>query len=98
MFETDEKTITLRKPVTLGSGDAAVTYAELKLREPTAGELEKSSKADTSIGMTINLISIVAKVPRAVAERLSQRDLGEVGAYLNSFTEPGQPEEAAGQS
>lgn len=96
MYETDEKTITLRKPVTLGSGDAAITYAELKLREPTAGELEKASKADTGIGVMINLISTVAKVPRAVAERLSQRDFREVNQYLEGFSKPGENE--AGQS
>ena len=78
-----EKTITLRKPVVLGD----ITYSELALREPTAGELEKASSATTQIGVVINLIQLVAKVPRRVAEGLGQRDLKEASSFLESFTE-----------
>lgn len=77
-----EKTITLRKPVTLGE----LTYAQLSLREPTAGELEKASSAATNMGVVINLISVVAKVPRVVIESLCQRDLREAGDFLESFS------------
>lgn len=48
MFE-EEITITLVKPVVLGKGDSAITYSELKLREPNAGEIEKATRADTSV-------------------------------------------------
>lgn len=96
MFEEEEKTLTLRKAITLGSGDGSITYSELKLREPTAGELEKASRADTSNGAVINLIAAVAKVPRAVAERLCQRDFTEASQYFAGFTEPGESE--VGQS
>jgi len=85
----NEKIIKLRKPLTVGSGDGAITYPEITLREPTAGELEKASRADTSIGTMINLVSAIAKIPRSAAEQLSQRDLGEVSAYLGGFTEAG---------
>lgn len=85
----DEKTIQLRKPLTIGSGDGAITYTELALREPTAGELEKASRADTSIGVMINLVSAIAKIPRSAVEQLGQRDLGEVSAYLGGFTAAG---------
>lgn len=84
-----EKTITLRKPLTLGSGDGAITYTELTLREPTAGELEKASRADTSVGIMINLISAIAKIPRSAVEQLSQRDIGEASDYLAGFTAAG---------
>lgn len=77
----DEKTITLRKPVTLDR-----EYTTLDLREPTAGELERASTATTNMGLVINLISIVAKVPRKVAESLSQRDLKEAGDFLDGFS------------
>lgn len=90
MSHPEEKTIKLRKPVTLGSGDGAVTYDELKLREPTAGELEKGSRADTNVGIIINMIVEIAKVPRAVVERLSQRDFAEANEYLSGFTQPGE--------
>ncbi|MCP1376047.1 phage tail assembly protein [Dyella lutea] len=98
MFDEEEKTITLRKPVTLGSGDGAITYTELKLREPLGLELEKASRADTNFGQMITLISLIAKVPRAAAERLCQRDLQEANDYLQGFSERGQPAETAGQS
>lgn len=85
----EEKTIKLRKPITLGSGETPVTYPELELREPTAGELEKASRADTNFGVMINLISIIAKIPRAAAEKLSQRDFTEASEYLAGFTNAG---------
>lgn len=78
----DEKTIILRKPVILGG----VTYDVLELREPNAGELDKSSRADSNIGGVISLISIIAKVPRGAVEKISQRDLQECSDFLASFT------------
>ncbi|MCU4119294.1 phage tail assembly protein [Variovorax sp. N23] len=78
-----EKTITLRKPVTIGD----MPFTTISLREPTAGELEQSQSASTGMGIVINLISIVAKVPRGVAERLCQRDFKEAADFLNSFDE-----------
>lgn len=83
-MEQDEITITLRKPVKLGEQE----YTTLDLREPTAGELEKASSATTNMGVVINLIHLVAKVPRKVVEGLSQRDLKEAGAFLEGFNEP----------
>lgn len=79
----DEVIITLRKPVKLGEQ----TYDKLDLREPTAGELEKASggSATSNLGVVINLISIVAKVPRRVAEGLSQRDLQEASSFFAKF-------------
>lgn len=77
-----EKTINLRKPVKLGD----MEYATLDLREPTAGELEKAANATTNMGVVINLISLVAKVPRKVVESLCQRDLKEAGDFLDSFS------------
>lgn len=96
MFE-DEITITLNKPVIIGKAENAITYDELKLREPTAGEMEKASRADTSIGSAITLISLVAAVPRSVAEKLCKRDLVAANKFLEGFTGAGQTEEA-GQS
>lgn len=81
----DEKTITLRKPVVIGKN--GTPYTSLDLREPTGGELEKASKASTDIGVVLNLISLVAKVPRGVAEGLCQRDLKEASDFLGGFNE-----------
>ena len=86
----DEKTIVLRKPVTLGG----VTYEKLDLREPTAGELAKATKAGGNVDVAIALISLIAKVPRGAVEGLSQRDLQEASDFLGSFTLAG-PETGA---
>lgn len=76
-----EKTITLQKPVKLGD----VEYTELKLREPTAGELEKAASAKNNVGAVIEMISLIAKVPRKVAEDLCQRDFREADAFFGTF-------------
>ena len=86
----EETTIELVKPVTIGKGEGAIEVTELKLREPTAGELEKSAAASTGIGSQITLISLVAKVPRGAIEKLCQRDLTTASRFLNSFTDGGQ--------
>jgi|SRR5471032_1875184 len=96
MFE-EEITIPLSKPVVIGKGDAAISYVELKLREPTAGELEKASRADTSVGSAISLISLITKIPRSAVEQISKRDLVAANNFLEGFTAAGQTE-AAGQS
>lgn len=90
MDQPEEKVIRLRKPVVLGSGDGAVTYESLTLREPTAGELEKAtSTATNNIGMSITLIHLVSGIPRAAVAKIGQRDLREASDYLGGFTEDG---------
>jgi Phage tail assembly chaperone proteins, E, or 41 or 14 len=86
---SDETTLDLVRPVVLGKGEASVTYAEITLREPTAGELEKASREDTPIGTTITLISLVSKLPRVAVERFCQRDLKAANDFLASFSAPG---------
>lgn len=78
----EEKTLELRKPVKLGE----VEYSSLHLREPTAGELSKASKAGGNVDIAIALISLIAKVPRGAVEKLSQRDFQEAADFLGSFT------------
>ena len=80
----EEKTIVLRKPVMLGD----VTYAELNLREPTAGELSKATRVGggNDVDVAISLISQIAEVPITVVGKLSQRDFTEVNNFLGGFT------------
>ncbi len=85
----DEKTIQLRKPVSLGNGDKAVVYVRLDLREPTAGELARAMKAGNSVEVVIMLISIVAQIPRSAVEKLCQRDLEEASDFLAGFAGAG---------
>ncbi len=80
----DTLTLTLRKPVRFADQD----YAVLELREPTAGELAKAVKEPGEVDMMITLTHLVAAVPRGVAERLSQRDLGECARFFAQFSQP----------
>jgi hypothetical protein len=82
---SDEKTIVLRKPVTF----AKVDYTKLDLREPTAGELSKATKAGNDVDTAIALISMIAKVPRGAVELICQRDFQEASDFLGSFTVTG---------
>ena len=82
----DEKIIILRKPVSLGG----VAYGQLELREPTAGELDKASRATSNVGAAIALISLIAKVPKGAIEGLCQRDLKECSDFLASFETDGE--------
>lgn len=83
-MNSEEKTIVLRKPVILGD----VTYAELNLREPTAGELSKATRAGggNNIDVAISMISQIAEVPMGVVSKLSQRDFQEANDFLGGFT------------
>lgn len=80
----------LAKPVVMGKGEDAITYSEIKLREPTAGELEKAARADTNVGSLITMISLVAKIPRGAVEKFSKTDLMAAEVALGSFTAGGQ--------
>ncbi|MGC1549439.1 MAG: phage tail assembly protein [Rhodanobacter sp.] len=96
MSYEDEKTITLRKPVTLGAGDNPLVYTELKLIEPTAGQIARAQiNAPTGTDVTLNLIHIVAKVPRTVAERLCQRDFKEAADFFGQDLDDGESEVAS---
>lgn len=85
----DERTVTLRKPITLGETE----YTELHLREPTASELAKAMKADGEIEMMMTLINLTAAVPKGVVERLSQRDLMECSRFFVQFSRVESPSE-----
>jgi hypothetical protein len=97
-MQLEETTIELSKPVSLGKGDAAVIYEKLELREPSAGELEKASRSDTSVGSAITLIGLITGIPRAAIEKISKRDLVAANRFLEGFTDAGQPVEVDGQS
>ncbi|MEA9997050.1 phage tail assembly protein [Pseudomonas sp. 10B1] len=88
MFE-EEITIELSKPVVIGSGDTAQTYTELKLREPTAGEIEKAARMDTGPGSAITIISLITKIPRSAIEKISKRDLVAANKFLEGFSDTG---------
>ena len=78
----DTKTLTLRKPIEFGG----VKYETLDLREPTAGELEKAFNASNDMGVAINLVSAVSKIPRKAVEGMGQRDLKEASDFFARFS------------
>lgn len=80
----DQLEITLRKPVSLGKADTATTYETLVMTEPTGGQKEQAAREPNDTRAAIVLISLVAKVPRAVVERLCRRDFEEACNFLGS--------------
>lgn len=76
-----ELTLTLRKPITLGT----LTYEKLELTEPLAGDLIKAGKAGTDLEQLAELIRLNAKVPRGVVDQLLQRDLMAAAAFYAPF-------------
>jgi hypothetical protein len=76
----DELTITLRKPVEL----AGITYAELKLREPTAAEWQQWDKL-AGVAADIKAVSIVSGVPEPVVAKIGARDLTRAARYILRF-------------
>jgi len=66
----DTKTITLRKPITVGEQ----TVTEITLREPTAEEIGRAQdKATNNTFATINLVAIVGGLACGCREALAAR-------------------------
>lgn len=78
----DELTVTLRKPVTVGD----ITISELKLREPTVGELEKATAKGTDLHQAKMLVSIVAGMAPEFIDRIGARDFKLAADYLANFS------------
>jgi hypothetical protein len=76
----------LRKSITLGIGDKAVTVTSIELREPIAGELEISSRADTNVGALITLLGIASGKGRPLIEQFSRGDLVAAETALDSLS------------
>jgi hypothetical protein len=83
---SDEKTITLLKPIRIGRAENAVVYDTLNLKEPTAGQLRKALLIEDDIGTLMSLIHQTAAVPMQVVESLSQRDLGDCQSFFLQFS------------
>lgn len=77
----DEFDLVLREAIVLGTA----SYETLHLTEPTAGQLMKASKHVNDVESLIALISLNAKVPMAVIEKMKQRDMERAGAFFAHF-------------
>lgn len=77
-----EKTMQLRVPVTV----ADKTYSEITLQEPTASQIAAAGENGGSAAkMDIDLISMVAAVPKAVINKLCARDFTDCRIFLAGF-------------
>lgn len=81
----ETKTITLRKKLVIGDE----TYEKIDLREPIAEELDKAQQALTPAAGVVVLVSLIARIPRAAAAKLCQRDLQEADNFFRSFSVDG---------
>ena len=73
-------TIPLKKPVQLGD----LTYHELKLREPTAGEMcEVQGK--TGWEFNVAIIAAVSGVPDVAVRKIGVDDARKATKYLDGF-------------
>jgi hypothetical protein len=79
------KTITLRKPITVGKDESAVTYTEVVLREPTAGEYEDAEKVAPTYGLAVALIAGVSGVPIDVCDLMFTSQIDEAEDFIGSF-------------
>jgi hypothetical protein len=76
----DELVITLRKPVELGD----IKFHELRLREPTAGEMIELG-ADTGWQGDVKAISLISGVPEPALRKIGVRDARKASEYLGLF-------------
>lgn len=80
----DELTLPLTKPIKLGEHE----YTELKLSEPTMGELRKAGKAGDGLDQLATLIHLNAKVPMSIVDQMLQRDMEAAGDFFGHFGKP----------
>jgi hypothetical protein len=77
-----ETTITLAKPVNVGS----VQFAELKLTEPTLGQLRKAEALPGVLDQLAMLVHLTANVPPLAVDQLTQRDAQRCADFFAQFS------------
>lgn len=76
----DELIIALRNPIVLGP----TTYSELKLREPTAGEIEQWDNL-SRIHADRKAVSVVSGTPEAIIKQVPAREFYRAARYIGRF-------------
>lgn len=86
----DEYTLTLRKPITLGSGAEAEIFYHLDLREPLAEELlDFNQRSAKDAGDALKrLIAKISGAPLSVIGKMKARDFTLASNYLMDFMNP----------
>ncbi len=80
----DELVITFSTPIQL----ATLEYTEIKLTEPTMGQMRRASKAGTGLDQLALLIALNASVPPSMVDRMLQRDIEKAGDFFAQFESP----------
>ncbi|MBR8234601.1 phage tail assembly protein [Burkholderia sp. AU42008] len=81
------KTITFRKPITVGTGDGAKTYESVTLREPLAGDYEAAEKNAGKYGFLVALIALISEVPIDGVDQMFSSQLDEAEDYFATFAD-----------
>lgn len=81
-----EKVITLEKPIEFGGG----LINELRLREPTAGELKQVRAVRDEYESNLLLISLVTGIAPPALDKLGVSLIEEAIEYLAGFTRAGR--------
>ncbi|CAG9256252.1 conserved hypothetical protein [Paraburkholderia caribensis] len=81
----DEFSLELQAPVKLTDDATALNATKLDLCEPTNLQRRKARQAGGPFASSIELISIVARVPRKTVRALSARDFHSATGYFNGF-------------
>ncbi|MBW8824458.1 MAG: phage tail assembly protein [Xanthomonadales bacterium] len=80
----NELVITLLRPVKL----ADLEFLEVRLTEPTMGQMRQASKAGGPLDQLAMLIAQNASVPPAVVDRMLKRDIDRAGDFFAQFESP----------
>jgi hypothetical protein len=85
----EELVLKLRRPLTIGKGENAVSYETLTLHEPNGFQLDRSAREFTGAGQKMMLIHLITGVPFKAVQTIGQRDLQEASIYLDLFSVAG---------
>ncbi|MBB5547536.1 phage tail assembly protein [Paraburkholderia fungorum] len=83
-----EKTISLRKPITIGTGADQVVYSEITLNEPSVDQIEKfikKLKGTNEIDAMRYFVALVSGVLPSVIGQMGARDWNDAQEYLQAF-------------
>ena len=77
-------TIKLRKPITLGDGVDAITYSEMTLREPTAGEWLRWDGLD-KVASNLKCVEVVSGWPEIVVKQIPVTEFMQAVDFIADF-------------
>ncbi len=82
-MQADTLTIPLDPPLSVGG----VEYPELKLREPTAGELAQTDGL-SGYASDLQIVSVVTALPIAAVKKIPARAFVRATKFIGSFMKP----------